>query len=165
MSAPYGLRQTLAATLQPFTQYTLEVEVGNIASGTALDGTPFNLDGFPGYRIELLAGNTLLADDDDSLTIAEGQFATATVSLTTGATHDDLNQPLTIRLLNLNQVDPATPGADREVDFDDVRLDATIIPEPSTTAALTGAAALLAPRRRRACPLSPRERVASLRAG
>lgn len=33
-----------------------------------------------------------------------------------------------IRLVNLNVVDPAFPNSDLEVDFDDVRLDATPAP-------------------------------------
>ena len=42
----------------------------------------------------------------------------------TGATHPQLGQPLAIRLVNLNIVDPLFPGSDLEVDFDDVRLSA-----------------------------------------
>lgn len=44
----YGYEQTLAETLQAYTSYSLSVEVGNIASGTAQNGTFFNLDEFPG---------------------------------------------------------------------------------------------------------------------
>jgi hapalindole H/12-epi-hapalindole U/12-epi-fischerindole U synthase len=54
-----GLQQTLAATLQPLTQYTLVVEVGNLAN----DVTPYDFTGFPGYRIDLLAGSTVIASD------------------------------------------------------------------------------------------------------
>ena len=52
----YGLEQTLAATLEANMTYTLSVEVGNIASGFATNGTFFNLDEFPGYRVDLMAG-------------------------------------------------------------------------------------------------------------
>ena len=52
----YGLQQTLEATLLANYLYTLQVEIGNIASGTAVNGEFYNLDGFPGYRIDLLAG-------------------------------------------------------------------------------------------------------------
>lgn len=110
-----GLQQTLAATLQPLTQYTLTVEVGNLAVGDA----PFAFDGFPGYRVDLLAGTTVIASDDDTLLPGEGRFLTSTVQLTTGATHPNAGQALTIRLVNLD----AAPGI--EVNFDDVRLDAT----------------------------------------
>jgi hypothetical protein len=123
----YGLSQELIATLQPNTTYTLEVEIGNIDSGTALSGSFFPLAGFPGYRVELLAGGVMLEQDNNSLagTIPDGQFATSVVTYTTGTTHDQLGQNLGILLVNLNQEDPSFPGSDLEVDFDDVRLDAT----------------------------------------
>ncbi len=112
-----GLQQTLAATLQTLTQYTLTVEVGNLAN----DVTPYDFDGFPGYRIDLLAGTTVLASDDDTLLPGEGRFLTSTVQFSTGATHPNAGQALTIRLVNLD----AAPGI--EVNFDDVRLDATAL--------------------------------------
>jgi len=115
MNDEAGLQQTLAATLQTLTQYTLTVEVGNLAN----DGTPFAFEGFPGYRIDLLAGTTVIASDDDTLLPDEGRFLTSTVQVTIGATHPNAGEPLTIRLVNLD----AAPGI--EVNFDDVRLDAT----------------------------------------
>ena len=123
----YGLSQELNATLQPNTTYTLEVEIGNIDSGTALNGSHFTLAGFPGYRVELLAGGVMLEQDNNSLagTIPDGQFATSMTTFTTGATHDLLGQNLEILLINLNQEDPSFPASDLEVDFDDVRLEAT----------------------------------------
>lgn len=136
----YGLQQTLAATLQPFTAYTLTVLVGNIASGYSLDGTFFNLDGFPGYRVDLLAGDTLLDSDNNTLTIAEGGWALSTVTFETTDTTAGLDELLRIRLVNLNAIDPAFPGADREVDFDQVMLTAVAVPEPATFGLLLAAA-------------------------
>ncbi len=126
----YGVVQTLAANLAPNTTYTLEVEVGNIASGTSVSGDFFVLDGFPGYRVDLLAGGVVIAQDVNTLAgvIPEGAFATSTVTLTTGEAHPQLGLPLGVRLVNLNIVDPAFPGSDLEVDFDDVRLDASPAP-------------------------------------
>ncbi len=123
----WGFFQLLADTLQPNMHYTLEVRIGNIASGTSMGGQFFPLDGFPGYRVDLLAGGTVVAQDIGSLTgsIPEGEFATSTVSLITGSSHPQLDGALGIRLVNLNVVDPAFPNSDLEVDFDDVRLDAT----------------------------------------
>jgi HpiC1 cyclase len=147
----WGFRQVLGDTLQPHTTYTLRVRVGNIASGTSLAGDFYPLDGFPGYRVDLLAGADLpgggvvIAQDDDGLagSIPEGHFAESVVQLTTGSTHPQLGQTLGIRLVNRNVVDPAHPGSDLEVDFDDVRLDAS--PAPSPVPALPpGAAAGLA---------------------
>lgn len=139
-SGPAGLQQTLTSTLAAQTRYTLSVEIGNIASGTSLVGSSdggnlfYDLDGFPGYSIELLAGNTLLGADSSSAgSIPEGQWRRAT--LTVSSTHfgDVLGQPLTIRLVNLDT--PGTPAAPAiEVDFDAVSLVAAPVPEPGTVA-------------------------------
>lgn len=137
----FGIRQTLGVTLQANTLYTLNVGVGNIASGTSdLGGGPifFDLDGFPGYRVELLAGTTLLAADFNELAtggsmIPEGEFRTSQVVFnSTGVDVSLIGQSLSIGLINLNIPDPIDMAADREVDFDNVILDATPIPEPSS---------------------------------
>jgi hypothetical protein len=129
----YGLVQTLSDTLAANTLYTLRVLVGNIASGVSVDTTYFNLDGFPGYRIDLLAGSTVLASDNNSLagSIPEGEFRESTVSYLSGGSVTP-GQALGIRLVNLNVVDAGFPTADWEVDFDNVRLDAVSasVPEP-----------------------------------
>ncbi len=124
---PVGLRQTLSETLAGDTTYTLTVQVGNIASG---QGPPpcdvfgfFNLDGFPGYRVQLLAGGVVIAEDNNSLAgaIPDGEFRLCTVQATIGAAHPQLGAALEIRLINLNTPGtPMSPGI--EVDFDDVRL-------------------------------------------
>jgi hapalindole H/12-epi-hapalindole U/12-epi-fischerindole U synthase len=121
--AEAGLQQVLSSTLQLSTQYTLTVEVGNFSD---FDITPFDFTGFPGYRIDLYAGSTLLASDNNTLSPGEGVFATSTFTYTTGASHANVGQALGIRLVNLN-------GAGTEVNFDNVRLDATAVPEPSTS--------------------------------
>lgn len=123
---PMGLSQTLADVLEADT-YKLTVQVGNIASG---QGPPpcdvfgfFDLDGFPGYRVQLLAGGVVIAEDSNSLagTIPEGEFVASHVQVTIPAGHPQLGLPLGIRLINLNMIDsPAHPGI--EVDFDDVWL-------------------------------------------
>ena len=68
----FGVEQELAATLEPHTVYTLQVDVGNIGSGTALvepfrSFGFFDLDGFPGYRVQLLAGGEVIAEDTETL--------------------------------------------------------------------------------------------------
>lgn len=147
----YGMQQTLTDTLQANTTYMLDVEIGNITSGTAQNGSFFDLSGFPGYRVDLLAGGVILAQDNNSLagSIAEGEFETTTVSFTTGSTHAQLGQALQIRLVNLNVIDPGSPNADLEVDFDNVRLDASAVPEPGSFAALAMCLGIAALRRRR----------------
>ena len=126
-STPVGLRQVLTTSLLARTRYELRVEVGNIASGTALPPFDvfgfFDLDGFPGYAVQLWAGGQLLAEDHDTLVIPEGTFATSTVRFTTGALPSGPDRPLEIRLINLDRVGtPAEPGI--EVDFDAVSLTA-----------------------------------------
>jgi hypothetical protein len=119
-----GMQQTLAATLQLATEYTLTVEIGNMAS--APPPNDFDFDGFPGYRVELLAGGVVIASDENTQLPGEGRFLTSTVELTTGDSHPQAGQALGIRLTNLD----AAPGT--EVNFDDVRLDATAIVCPET---------------------------------
>jgi len=120
--AEAGLQQTLAATLQLSTQYTLTVEVGNFSPA---DNGPFAFAGFPGYRVDLLAGGTVIASDANTLAPGEGIFATSTVTFTTLGSHPQAGQTLGIRLVSLN-------GPGTEVNFDNVRLDATAVPEPTT---------------------------------
>lgn len=129
-AGPVGLRQNLPAALSPLTQYTLRVSVGNIASGIA--APPFNflfdLDGFPGYAVQLLAGGVVVAEDFNTLfgQIPEGEFRETTVTLNVGVTHPRLGQQLSVRLVNLNiPGTPEEPGI--EVNFDNVRLDSAPI--------------------------------------
>ncbi len=123
-SGEAGLSQILDARLAANTRYTLSVEVGNPTGDDPVPGISF--PGFPGYRIELLAGGQVLAVDNNSLSIAEGTFRTSTVTYVSSATNSLLGQPLEIRLINLLQ------GPGIEVDFDDVQLTAKAIPRGST---------------------------------
>jgi hypothetical protein len=127
---PAGLSQNLTSNLMSNTRYTLIVEVGNIASGF---GDPnnffYDLDGFPGYQVQLLAGGEVIVQDNNSLaaSIPEGEFQTSTIMVDIGASHPRLGEALEVRLINLNI--PGTPTEPAiEVDFDDVRLDASPIP-------------------------------------
>jgi len=123
----YGIEQTLAATIQPDTVYTLTVEVGNIQSCGGLVppyDSQFVIDGFPSYRVQLLAGGVVLAEDAGSLAPAEGSFETTSFQLTTGSSPAQQGVPITIRLVNRN-LDLVPAIGNREVDFDDVRLDAS----------------------------------------
>lgn len=138
--AEAGLEQVLATPLQLSTQYTLTVEVGNFDPGAG--GAPWDFTGFPGYRVDLMAGSTVLASDNNTLAPAEGRFLTSTVSLTTGASHANAGEALRIRLVNLNG-----PGV--EVNFDRVTLDATAVPEPAGTWLFALGASLILSRRGR----------------
>ncbi len=118
----YGMQQTLPEALPQNSEYLLSVDIGNIASGTAVSGQFFDLDGFPGYRIDVLADGVVIGQDNNSLAglIPEGEFATTQVFFSTGSIPVNEYQ---IRLVNLNQVDPLFPGANLEVDFDNVILE------------------------------------------
>lgn len=151
-AGPMGLTQVLTDTLAANTRYTLTVEVGDIDSG---QGPPpcdtagfFNLKGFPGYQIQILAGGVVVAEDDNSLagSLTEGMFATSTTILDVPGGHPQLGQALEIRLINLNNPGtPEEPGI--EVDFDDVMLMTeplpSSIPAVSDWGLLTAALALL----------------------
>jgi hypothetical protein len=124
---PSGLSQTLSATLQENTEYELMVEVGDDA-----------IYGDPGYIVQLLADGVVLAEDNNSLTIPEGEFLPTTVSYMYDPAHAALlGKPLEIRLLNAG-----LGSGDLEIQFDDVRLTAARagaagdIPEPATMALL-----------------------------
>lgn len=111
-----GLRQTLPAVLTPNTRYSFEVWVGD-----PTDNSGAELAGFPGYRVELVAGEHAVVADDDTAT-QEGQLRPARATLPIGTVHPGLGAPLEIRLLNRN----AAAGA--EVDFDLVSVEATPAP-------------------------------------
>jgi hypothetical protein len=104
-----GLSQVLTATLQADATYNLSVKVGNSLT------YPYD-----GYRIQLLAGGTLLAEDNNSLSPATDSFVTATVNyaFNAGLHTALLGQALEIRLLGIGQ----SSASDGETEFDDVQL-------------------------------------------
>jgi hypothetical protein len=125
-----GLRQFLGVNLEGPRTYRLSVGVGNIASGASpvppcSNGDFFDLDAFPGYAVELLAGGALLDEDDDSLDIPEGEFRTSIIEVTIEADDPRIGGELEIRLISLNEDDPSDPDDPGiEVDFDNVVLEA-----------------------------------------
>ena len=144
----FGFQQILTDTVQANTRYELSVEVGNIASGDASNGDSFNLDGFPGYRVDLFAIDQFMYEMNlvqyiDTLIIPEAEFALSTISVNIGAVDTAIGLFLGIRLVNLNETRGVSDPPDLEVDFDDVRLSATAISEPGMAAlALLGVIAL-----------------------
>ena len=109
------ISQTLSATLQTNTVYTLGVHVGRRQT------VPF-----AGYNIQLYAGSNLLASNS-SVIPAAGTFAPVTVSYTSGISVTP-GQALEIRLTS-NGV---------QTNFDNITLDAASIPEPSAILGLLG---------------------------
>ena len=94
----------------------MRVLVGNIASGDDLGGNFYNLNGFSGYRIELLAidtgannslgSATVLAVDNNSLagSLAEGTFQESSIVYTATEGAPSLGLNLGIRLVNLEHI-------------------------------------------------------------
>jgi hypothetical protein len=116
--------QILTANLMPGT-YTLMVDVGQ------------RLDlPMPGYAVGLLAGSTLLSQDNNSLTPPSDSFLTSIVTYTATASDPYLGQALQIQLFS----------AGTQVNFDDVRLNFSpaSVPEPASLIMLsTGGVCLL----------------------
>ena len=104
------IQQTLIDVLVAGT-YTLSVDAGFTIGG-----------GSPGYRTSLLAGSTLLAQDNNMLVLPFGSLATSTIQYIAGQANPFLGQPLTIRIQSLGV----------ETVFDNVRLSVVPIPEPAT---------------------------------
>lgn len=122
------LSQVLGDYLAEGTAYTLLVEIGN----------RMDTAGFPGYAVQLWAGDSLLAEDV-SMFAAEGVFDTSIVEFDAYAGDPRLGLPLEIRLFSLGGP---------QVNFDNVRLDATPIPAPAALGLLALAAARRSRRRR-----------------
>jgi hypothetical protein len=119
-----GLRQVLIETLAAETTYELIVEVGRN-----------KIYDWVGYKVQLLAGGTVLAEDDNSLAIAKDTFETSTVTYnSTGVDTSLVGAPLEIRLLGVSDGLTAV-----EVNFDDVRLtaDPPFSPPGAQTVTLT----------------------------
>lgn len=105
------ISQTLGVTLSPNTTYALSVDVGR-----RVDAAMTN------FTIDLLAGNTLLdALTISNSTIASGSFAPELLTFTTGA--NPLPGSLAIEFSNSSPV---------QVDYDNVVLTATPVPEPGS---------------------------------
>lgn len=117
-SGVVGFTQTLDTFLTVNTKYTLQVEVGN-PQGVDQFGNDYT--GFPGYRVELVAGGNVLAADNNTLNIEEGEFKTSEVSFLAFADNLYLGNNLEIRLINLGQ------GPGLSIDFDNVSLTTTVL--------------------------------------
>ncbi|MCL1469407.1 hypothetical protein [Argonema antarcticum] len=114
-SGVVGLTQKLESTLlQPNTTYTFKFDLGNIAPSADF---PL-IAGFPGYAVQLRAGDEVVAQTVNEGIPPDGTFTPRMFTYTTSANPRNVGQPLEIRLLNLLQF----PGED--VNFDNIRLEA-----------------------------------------
>ena len=114
-----GLQQGFGIPFGSGLHHRLEVDVGNIANDPEPPHGSFQFDGFPGYRVELLAGEVAVASRTGPAP-PEGGWVTAVITFTAGEDHPLLGEELGVRLVNLN----AGPGL--EVNFDRVRLTADL---------------------------------------
>ena len=107
-----GLSQTLTSLFQADANYSLTVKVANTRFTT----------GFPGYRVQLVANGTVLAEDDNTQVVAEDAVITSTVNYfyNVGLHAALVGQPLQIRLLSKGL------AVGEELAFDDVRLAVTL---------------------------------------
>eukprot|EP01083_Nonionella_stella_P081757 225405_1 len=125
-----GIQQTLSATLTPNTIYTLTAKVGNPGNNRWSTNEYFERLGWTGYIMQLLAGDEVLAQDDNSIYVDDYHWATTSVQFTTTSSNPQLGNALKIRLLQKNHL---KTGA-WILFFDDVRLDASPnTVHPSTT--------------------------------
>ena len=116
-----SISQTLAASLTPDTIYTLSVDVGNRLDGEVTD-----------YSIALYVDGTLLSSLSSSNgVIPAGTFADETVTYTSGAVVPAGNLSIVL-----------TSGG-VQADFDNVRLTASTVPEPSSLSLLAAALGLM----------------------
>jgi hypothetical protein len=111
------MTQALDATLQPGTTYTLSMYIGNPeAYFSEFNQFFYELEGFPGYRVELRAGDVVIAADENSLAPPDGTFEHTSIAYEVADDDPLIGEQLSIRLVNLNE------GPGFEVDFDDVQL-------------------------------------------
>ena len=112
------ITQTLPNRFLADRTYRLSVDVG----------APAGL-GFPGYFIGLYANGRAVAADTNSVTVAKGRFATATVVVTLSADSPFIGAPIEIRL-GLPDLKPD------QTDFDNVRLTVDRLPVGETATAV-----------------------------
>jgi hypothetical protein len=135
----------LSALLAANTTYTLTVDVGD-RTDINFAGAILNLGTGPGAGNNLLPA-VVIANTTPTNTAAAGDgWQTWQSTFTTGAAPANLGQPLRIDLVNINGIQTL---------FDNVRLDGSTIPEPSTSilsAIVLGVVMCQRRRTRRGCP-------------
>ena len=105
--------------LMALTNYTLTIAVGHRLVGNPAGNFPFGT-----VALTLLAGSTVIAEDNNITSPAPGQFVDRFISVNSSTLNPALyGQALSIRMRQ-------TAVAESVADIDNVRLDATAVPEP-----------------------------------
>lgn len=115
-----GLAQTSNEKIQANTTYTLSAA---ILDTTGQDFSFFS--GSPGYELQLVAGDKVLASTKSDDLLSDGSITQDSVSFTTSTSGNYLGEKLGIRLINSNENNGSNPtdgGNGIEVNFDDVKL-------------------------------------------
>ncbi|MCU7882685.1 MAG: hypothetical protein KZQ82_00625 [Candidatus Thiodiazotropha sp. (ex Lucinoma annulata)] len=106
--------QSISDLLESNSTYTLSVNIGSRG---------YSLDTWNGYRVQLWADETLLAEDDTSLVPQERSFLTSVLMYTSSDSSEGLGGNLEVRLQSYSSVD---------VVFDNVSLEVTPVPIPAS---------------------------------
>lgn len=135
----YFVWQDLGVPMEPFTQYTMTVAVGN-------RNTSFTVPGNTSiYSLEV-GGSSVASGSFDASTIPASTFVDAEpITFTTGAVVPAGN--IVVKLGNFDPEPNINLGRSH---FDNIRLDATRVPEPSSALMVVLGALGLVARRRRA---------------
>lgn len=101
--------QTSSATVEAGSDYALQVSIGRF-----LPGQPYAPSSYGGYVIELLAGTTVIASNQDGISPPSGRFRTA-VAIARASTIPSalVGQPLSVRLRLSSSAAPRSTHFDR----------------------------------------------------
>ncbi|MCA9197302.1 MAG: PEP-CTERM sorting domain-containing protein [Planctomycetales bacterium] len=137
MAANAEVSQDLGVALSPNTMYTLSVAVGRRNASFTVEGNESRFGLYAGGDAE--DGGALLVDGTyDAFPLQDSEFVDQSVSFTTGEAVPAGNLFVSLR----------STGANR-AHWDNIRVDATLVPEPSSLALVAfGFLGLLARRRK-----------------
>eukprot|EP01083_Nonionella_stella_P005461 15798_1 len=132
-AGPCGIEQILSGNvLTANTRYTLTAQIANPRSNCYTNSTDgpnkctlkswANSSPGPGYQLQLIAGNTVIAEDDNSISIPKGQWRLSSVTFVASNSNMQLGRTLAVRILLRNKVNDTG-----FIEVDDVRLETVIL--------------------------------------
>lgn len=125
------LRQTMSAVVAPSSEYVLRVAIGRF-----LPGQPYAFSTWGGFRMEILAGDTVIASAANTVSPATGTFTDAELRVVTDTIPAvSLGRPLGVRFALGGTEAPRSTHFDRvRLTRRDLTLDAPPIPHARTWA-------------------------------